>query len=157
MQHASRVIESGRKRIVSTATISKEAHVPRPRDGRRLLGLGLSGLSAAFLAADAAGKLLVPDLMIANTPPLGLPADPGFYRLLGAILAIGVALYALPRTALLGAVLLTGYLGGAVAIHLRVGDPLFSATLFGVYLGIMAWCSLWLRDPRLRAPFPLHG
>jgi hypothetical protein len=151
------VIESERRQILSTATISKETHVPRPQDARRLLGLGLSGLTVALLAADAAGKLLVPDLMIANTPPLGLPADPGFYRLLGAILAIGVALYALPRTALLGAVLLTGYLGGAVAIHLRVGDPLFSTTLFGVYLGIMAWCGLWLRDPRLRARFPLHG
>ena len=157
LHHASRVIESGRKSILSTATISKETHVPRPQDARRLLGLGLSGLTIALLAADAAGKLLVPDLMIANTPPLGLPADPGFYRLLGAILAIGVALYALPRTALLGAILLTGYLGGAVAIHLRVGNPLFSTTLFGVYLGIMAWCGLWLRDPRLRALFPLRG
>src|SRR6476619_961759 len=91
--------------------------------------LGLSGLTVALLAADAAAKLLVPDLMIANTPPLGLPADPGFYRLLGAILAISVLLYA-SRTALLGAIVLTGYLGGAVATHLRVGDPLFSATLF---------------------------
>ena len=157
LHHASRVIESERKRILSTATIIEETHVPHSRDARRLLGLGLSGLTVALLAADAAGKLLVPDLMIANTPPLSLPADPGFYRLLGAILAISVVLYALPRTALLGAVLLTGYLGGAVAIHLRVGDPLFSATLFGVYLGIMAWCGLWLRDPRLRALFPLHG
>jgi len=140
-----------------TATLSKETHLPHRRDARQLLGLGLSGLTVALLAADAAGKLLVPDLMIANTPPLGLPADPDFYRLLGAILAIGVALYALPRTALLGAVVLTGYLGGAVAIHLRVGDPLFSATLFGFYLGIMAWCGLWLRDPRVRVLLPLHG
>ena len=131
-----------------------DAHGPRPWDARRLLGPGLSGLTVALLAADAAGKLLVPDVMIANTPPLGLPADPGFYRLLGAILAIGVALYTLPRTAFLGAVLLTGYLGGAVAIHLRVGDPLFGATLFGVYLGLMAWGGLWLRDPRLRALLP---
>ena len=137
--------------------MKKETHVPRPRDARRLLGLGLSGLTVALLAADAAGKLLVPDLMIANTPPLGLPADPGFYRLLGAVLAIGVVLYALPRTALFGAVLLTGYLGGAVAIHLRVGSPVFSSTLFGVYLGIMVWCGLWLRDSRLRALFPLRG
>ena len=142
---------------MSTATLSNEAHVPRTWNARRLLGLGLSGLTVALLAADAAGKLLVPDLMIANTPPLGLPADPGFYRLLGTILAIGVALYAFPRTAVLGAILLTGYLGGAVAIHLRVGDPLFSATLFGVYLGIMAWGGLWLREPGLRALFPLRG
>jgi DoxX-like family len=151
------LIESERKQIMTSATISHETHVSHPRDARRLLGLGLSGLTVALLAADAAGKLLVPDLMIANTPPLGLPADPGFYRMLGAILAIAAALYAFPRTALLGAVLLTGYLGGAVAIHLRVGDPLFSATLFGVYLGVMAWGGLWLRDPRLRALFPLRG
>jgi hypothetical protein len=150
------VITAERNQILSTATISKETHVPRPWDAQRLLGLGLSGLTVVLLGADAVAKLLVPDLMIANTPPLGLPADPGFYRLLGAILAIGVVLYALPRTALLGAILLTGYLGGAVAIHLRVGDPLFSATLFGVYLGIMVWCGLWLRDPRLRALLPLR-
>jgi hypothetical protein len=151
------VIASERNQVLSTASLSKETHLPHRRDARQLLGLGLSGLTVALLDADAAGKLLVPDLMIANTPPLGLPADPDFYRLLGAILAIGVALYALPRTALLGAVVLTGYLGGAVAIHLRVGDPLFSGTLFGVYLGIMAWCGLWLRDPRVRVLLPLHG
>ena len=142
---------------MSTIAVSKESGAVRPRDTKRLIGLGLSGLSIALLTADAAGKLLVPDLMIANTPPLGLPAESAFYRLLGAILAMCVALYAFPRTAVLGAVLLTGYLGGAVAIHLRVGDPLFSSTLFGVYLGAMAWGGLWLREPRLRALFPLRG
>ena len=65
------------------------------------------------------------------------------------------ALYAWPRTAVLGAVLLTGYLGGAVATHLRVGSPLFSHTLFGVYLGIALWGGLWLRDGRVRALLPV--
>lgn len=71
--------------------------------------------------------------------------------MLGAILAVCTALYAWPRTAFLGAVLLTGYLGGAVAVHLRVGSPLLGFTLFGVYLGAVAWAGLWLRDARLRA------
>ena len=120
-----------------------------------LAGRVLSGLAILFLAADSGAKLLVPDLMIANSPPLGLPADPAFYRLLGAILAMCTALYASPRTAALGAVLLTGYLGGAVACHLRVGSPLFGFTLFGVYLGVLVWGGLWLRDPRVRALLPL--
>ena len=64
------------------------------------------------------------------------------------------ALYAFPRTSVLGAILLTGYLGGAVATHLRVGSPVFSHLLFGVYLGILLWGGLYLRDQRLRAIFP---
>ena len=64
-------------------------------------------------------------------------------------------LYAIPRTAVLGAILLTAYLGGAVATHVRVGSPLFSHTLFGVYLGVIVWGGLWLRDPRIRALLPL--
>ena len=142
---------------MSAITMSGSGPAQAPRDTRRLIGLGLSGLTVAFLAADAAGKLLAPELMIANSPPLGLPADPAFYRLLGGILAICTALYALPRTAVLGAVLLTGYLGGAVATHLRVGSPLLGFTLFGVYLGTVTWAGLWLREPRLRALFPLRG
>lgn len=117
-------------------------------------GRALSALAILFLAVDAGGKLVVPDMMIANSPPLGLPADAGFYRTLGAILALATALYAWPRSAFLGAVLLTGYLGGAVSAHLRVGSPLLGFTLFGVYLGVFAWGGLWLRDPRVRALLP---
>ena len=65
-------------------------------------------------------------------------------------------LYAVPRTAVLGAILLTGYLGGAVATHVRVGSPLFSHVLFGVYLGVMFWGGLYLRDARLRLLIPLR-
>lgn len=119
--------------------------------GRVRAGIALSGLAILFFAADAAGKLLAPELMIANSPPLGLPEDATFYRLLGAILAVCTALYAWPRTSVLGAVLLTGYLGGAVATHLRVDSPLLSHTLFGVYLGLLLWAGLWLRDQRVRA------
>ena len=78
--------------------------------------------------------------------------------MLGAILAVSLALYLIPRTAVLGAILLTGYLGGAVAAHARVGSPLGSHTLFGVYLGIIVWAALLCRLPALRALIPLnHG
>jgi hypothetical protein len=124
---------------------------------RRALWAGrvLSGLTILFFAMDAGGKLIAPATMIAYSPPLGIPADIGFYRLLGGILLVCTLLYAWPRTAFLGAVLATAYLGGAVASNLRVGMPLFSNTLFGVYLGVMLWGGLWLRDARLRALLPI--
>jgi hypothetical protein len=115
----------------------------------------LSGLVILFLAADAIGKLVAPATMIAYSPPLGLPADPDLYRLLGAILLACTALYAWPRTAFVGAVLLTGYLGGAIAVNVRAEMPLFGHTLFGVYLGLFVWAELYLRSARLRAV--IHG
>lgn len=127
---------------------------PQPAaTGSRTLWAGriLSGLVIAALAADALGKLIAPQLMIANSPPLGLPADPALYRVIGAILAGCVALHLWPRTSVLGAVLLTGFLGGAVAVNVRAEMPLLSNTLFGVYIGIMLWAGLWLRDSRVRA------
>ncbi|MEI9887185.1 MAG: DoxX family protein [Rhizomicrobium sp.] len=108
----------------------------------------------AFLIMDFAMKLA--DLEIVRTTGLTLGWQPETARLLGAILAVCTALYAYPRTAILGAVLLTGYLGGAVATHLRVDSPLFSHILFGVYLGVLAWGGLWLRDAKLQALFPLR-
>lgn len=115
------------------------------------IGIAVSALVMLFLAMDAAGKLFVPEMMIANSPPLGLPADPGFHRMLGMILAASTLLYAIPRTSVLGAVLLTAYLGGAVAIHARIGSPLVSHTFFGAYIGVLLWLGLWLRNPQLRA------
>ena len=121
------------------------------------LGWALSGLAIVFLGTDAGAKLLVPAMMAAYTPlQLRIPTDAGFYRLLGSILAFCTALYAIPRTAVLGAVLLTGYLGGAVATHLAAGSPLLSNTLFGVYLGLALWGGLWLREPRLHALLPVR-
>ena len=139
---------------MTVAALDTAPAVPRTSRAVRA-GRILSGLAILFLAADAGGKLLAPDLMIAHSPPLGLPADPSFYRLLGIILAACTILYAWPRTAFLGALLLTGYLGGAVACHLRVGSPLLGFTLFGAYLGVLVWGALWLRDPRLRALLPV--
>lgn len=135
-----------------------EATLETPK--RRPAGAGLwtgrvmSGFAILFLAADAGGKLFAPALMIANSPPLGLPESIAFMRLLGGILAICTVLYAWPRTSVLGAVLLTAYLGGAVAMHLRIGSPLLSHTMFGVYLDLLVWGGLWFRDARVRALLP---
>jgi len=76
--------------------------------------------------------------------------------LIGAIELVCLALYLVPRTALLGAVVMTGYLGGAVATHVRIGSPLLSHTLFPIYVAAMLWAGLYLREPRLRALVPLR-
>ena len=142
---------------MATAATS-EAGIREKSSAGVKLGWALSGLAILFLGTDAGAKLLVPAMMAAYTPAqLRLPADPGFYRLLGTILALCTALYAVPRTAVLGALLLTGYLGGAVATHLVAGSPLFSNTLFGIYLGLATWGGLWLREPRLRSLLPLRS
>ena len=134
------------------ATTYADISAPALPVGRSVwIGRGLSGLAVLALGADALAKLIAPQLMIANTPPLGLPATVDFYRMLGTVLIVSVALYVWPRTAALGAVLITGYLGGAVAINLRAEMPLVSNTLFGIYIGVLMWGGLWLRDARVRA------
>jgi hypothetical protein len=141
-----------------TTAVFSDLPAQAPSASGRRIGMGLSGLAIAFLALDSVGKLIAPATMIAYTPAgLGLPAEPTYYRLLGAILAVATALYALPRTAVFGAVLLTGYLGGAVSANLAAGMPVVGNTLFGVYLGLAVWGGLWLREPRLRALLPLRG
>ena len=142
---------------MATAAIG-EAGIRQKSSTATKIGWAFSGLAILFLGTDAGAKLLVPAMMAAYTPSqLRIPAEPDFYRLLGTILALCTALYAVPRTAVLGAVLLTGYLGGAVATHLLAGSPLFSNTLFGIYVGLAAWGGLWLRDPKLRSLLPLRG
>ena len=141
---------------MATEAIAKRTAGMGP--GSTKLGWALSGVAILFLGTDAGAKLLVPAMMAAYTPPqLRIPADAGFYRLLGTILALSTILYLVPRTAILGAVLLTGYLGGAIATHLLAGSPLFSNTLFGVYIGLFVWSGLWLRQPALRTLFPLRN
>jgi hypothetical protein len=112
----------------------------------------LSSLVVVFLLFDAGIKLIPLDVVIETSRQLGIPTDIAF--MLGAMTLIGTLLYAYPKTSVLGAVLLTGYLGGAIYVHVRAGSPLFSHTLFGVYLGIMLWGGLYLRDERLRLIFP---
>ena len=119
------------------------------------VGRSLSSLVVLFLAMDAALKIAALPIVAETAQTIGWTADPGFWRVIGLLLLAITALYARPRTAVLGAVLLTGYLGGAVATHVRVGHPLFSHILFGVYLGIALWAGLWLRDGRVRALLPV--
>jgi hypothetical protein len=115
-------------------------------------GYALSGLVTLFLLMDATMKLLQLPIVVETGLALGWPAETAFP--LGVILLICTLLYAWPRTAILGAILLTGYLGGAIASHIRIGNPLFSHVLFGVYLALFVWGGLWLRDTRLRALLP---
>jgi hypothetical protein len=118
-------------------------------------GRVLSGLVVLFLLFDGAIKLMPLQVVIDTAVPLGWPADPALWRTLGVVLIASALLYAYPRTSILGAILITAYLGGAIATHVRIGSPPFSHTLFGVYLGIALWVGLWLRDPRMRALLPL--
>ncbi len=115
---------------------------------RRWPGRVLSGIPAAFLVFDAAIKLVHPAFVTEASVRIGVP--PELSVGLGVLLAACLALYLIPRTAPLGAVLLTGYLGGAVLTHLRVGDPLISHTLFPIYVGALLWGGLYLRDDRVR-------
>jgi hypothetical protein len=114
----------------------------------------LSGLVVLFLLFDGAIKLIPLDVVITTSQELGIPTH--LARTLGVLTLAGTLLYAWPRTAVLGAVLLTGYLGGAIYVHVRAGSPMFSHTLFGVYLGLLIWGGLWLRDERLRSLFPFR-
>jgi hypothetical protein len=118
-------------------------------------GRVLSGLSAAFLLVDAGTKLVAPGFVAQTSPESGWSLDPVTIRTLGTLLLVPTLLYIWPRTALLGAVLITGYLGGAIATHMRIDSPLLTHTLFGVYLALMVWGGLWLRSPALRALLPL--
>ena len=122
-----------------------------PGKGQLIAGRVLSGLVILFLLFDAGLKLVSPETAIKYSPPgLGWPLEVGTMYMLGILLLIPTLLYIWPRTAVLGAILITGYLGGAIATHLRIDSPLFSHTLFGVYLGVMLWAGLWLRSPALR-------
>lgn len=131
-----------------------DATTPTPKataGGRSWTGRVLSGLAVAFLLFDVAIKLAKLPVVDVSMRELGWSAD--LARPLGATLLACLGLYVVPRTAPLGAVLLTGYLGGAIATHLRLGDPLFSHTLFPIYVAVFVWAGLALRDDRVRALF----
>lgn len=125
--------------------------------GSARAGWVLSILVALFLLMDGGMKVVPFQPVLDTMSMLGWPTDLGLIRAIGALLIAIAALYLWPRTAPLGAVLLTGYLGGAIATHLRIGSPWLTHTLFGAYVGAMAWIGLWLRDPRLRALFGQHA
>ena len=128
--------------------------VDRKEVSRKRLWTGrvLSGLSAAFFILDGAMKLAKPAVVVEATKQLGYPESTIVG--IGVVLLACTLLYLIPRTAILGAVLLAGYLGGAVASNVRAGQPLFNI-IFPVILATIAWGGLWLRDTRLQQLLPL--
>ena len=131
-------------------TLSIPTTLPTSTSNRRQwAGRIVSGLAVLFMTFDGVIKLANPQFVADASVRMELPVHlaPG----VGLLALALVALYLLPRTAVLGAVLLTGYLGGAVALHLRLGDPLFSHVLFPTYVGALFWIGLYLRDARVRA------
>jgi hypothetical protein len=118
-------------------------------------GYALTGFVALFLAFDAIIKVLQLDIAVQATKELGYPVSTIVW--IGAIELVCLVLYLVPRTAVLGALFLTGHLGGAIATHVRVGSPLASHTLFPIYVALMLWGGLYLREPRLRALLPLRS
>jgi hypothetical protein len=116
-------------------------------------GWVFSGLFILFMIMDVGMKLLKMAIVDQTMAQLGFPPGVGFK--LGVLEGVLLVLYCVPRTAILGAILFMGLFGGAIAAHLQHGDPLFSHVFFGVYLGLFMWGGLWLRDPDLRAVFPL--
>ena len=119
------------------------------------VGRVLSGLVVLFLIPDGIFKFIKPAPVVEAFAHVGWPLS--LANVLGTLLLVCIALYAIPRTSILGAILLTGYLGGAVATHLRAGDPLFSHILFPTYLGVLLWLGLYLRDDRVRVLIPLRS
>lgn len=132
---------------VETATPSKARH---------WTGRILSTLTVLFLIMDIVFKFIrpIPPQVMQSISQLGF--QPSILPITGILLVVCTLLYVLPATSVLGAVLLTGYLGGAVSVHVRVGNPLFGYILFPVYIGILLWAGLCLREPRLLALLPLR-
>ena len=116
------------------------------------IGHALSGLVILFLLFDSVIKFVNPAPVADAFAHVGWPSN--LAVALGGILLLCTLMYAIPRTSILGALLLTGYLGGAVATHLRVGDPMFSHVLFPIYIGIALWTGLFVRDERVRTLLP---
>jgi hypothetical protein len=135
------------------STIAETGPVSKPA---RWLGRILSGLVILFLLLDGAIKLVPWPVVTETMDRMGYGSSESLARTLGAITIACTVLYAIPPTSILGAILLTGYLGGAMASHMRIGSPLFSHLLFGFYLGLMLWGGLWLRNGSLRTLIPLR-
>ena len=131
--------------IAETAPVSKPA---------RWTGRVLSGLVIVFLLFDGAIKLVPWPVVTETMDKIGYGSSESLARTLGFITIACTVLYSIPPTSILGAILLTGYLGGAMASHVRIGSPVFSHTLFGLYLGLMVWGGLWFRDGSLRDLIP---
>jgi hypothetical protein len=135
--------------VISTDKALVEAD-DRPGKARvHKVGIAISVLVTAFLAFDAFGKLVAVPQVKEGTQALGFP--PGQALVMGIVLAACVFVYVIPRTAVLGALGITAYLGGAVTANMRVESPLLTHTLFAVYLGVLMWVGLAMRRPQLLA------
>jgi len=127
-----------------------------PSKSRLVTGRVLTTLTVLFLLMDITFKFIrpIPPQVTQSMSQLGFQL--GLLNVIGILLLVCTVLYVIPRTSVLGAVLLTGYLGGAVSVQLRVGNPLFGYVLFPVYFGVLMWAGLCLREPRLLALLPLR-
>lgn len=130
-------------------TMESAMNEARPANKTVWVGRVLSGLAVLFLAFDAGIKLIQSPMAIEGTTTLGYPAS--VVLPLGLIQAVCLIVYLIPRTSVLGAILWTGYLGGAIATHVRLGNPLFTHQLFPIYVAALLWGGLYLRDQRVRA------
>jgi hypothetical protein len=139
---------------MTTLVAHSLAEAGPPSTARRWLARVLGGIAVLFLTMDSLVKLLRLPAALEGTMQLGYPPSVVFG--LGVVTLVFLILYLVPRTAILGAVLWTAYLGGAVASHVRIGDPLLTHVLAPVYVATFLWLPLWLRDPRLRALLPLR-
>lgn len=140
--------------IATTSTSTAFGRPARPAvmsNKMRRVGYALSTVVVLFLLFDSVMKLLALPIVLETLTQLGYAASPGLAQALGVILLFFTVLYVYPSTSILGAVLLTAFLGGAVATHVRVDSPLLTHTLFALYLGVFIWSGLLLRDERLRA------
>jgi hypothetical protein len=125
---------------------------PDNTQAMRRTGWILSGIVIAFMTADAGGTLLAIEPLRKATLEIGYPLD--LMWLIGTLSLICLVLYAIPATCVLGAIILTGFLGGAITSHLRVAGTLTPEMIVSLILGVLAWGGLWLRDPRLRVLIP---
>lgn len=131
-----------------TTTIETTINAPSTSKARLWTARIMGGIVIAFMLMDSIFKFIPNEAVTTGTVELGFQAH--HIPVLGALGFISIVLFALPRTQLLGAILLTGYFGGAIATHVRMDNPLFSHILFPVYLGLLAWGSLYLKNERLR-------
>jgi hypothetical protein len=118
------------------------------------IGRTLSALAILFLSFDTIVKVLRLPVAIEGTTQLGYPESTVF--IIGLIQLVCLVLYVVPQTSVFGAILFTGYLGGAIATHLRIGSPLFTHILFPIYVAVLIWGGLYAREPRLRAMVPIR-
>jgi hypothetical protein len=129
---------------------------PKVSAAARWLGRILSSLAILFLLFDGAIKLVPLGVVTETMDRIGYGSSETLARSMGAITMVCTLLYAVPPTSFVGAILLTGYLGGAIASHVRISSPIFTDILFSLSLGLMVWGGVWLRDPRLRQLLPFR-